>query len=110
MGNLLNNYYNKTEVNGSLSLKASSIIVSDLNILVNTKASQLALNDTNTSLNIAYSNISALGDSINNGYTTLSASLTLKASQANLDFPNTTVASKASQSQLDEIVSYNSCY
>ena len=47
MDNLLNNYYYKTEVNASLSLKASSIIVNDLNMLVNTKASQLALNDTN---------------------------------------------------------------
>jgi len=71
--------------------------------LVNTKASQLALNDTNTSLNIAYSNISALGDSINNGYTTLAASLALKASKAELDFTKATVASKASQSALDAI-------
>ena len=34
---LFENYYNKTELNQSLSLKASLVDVSDLNILVNTK-------------------------------------------------------------------------
>ena len=67
--------------------KASVSSVSDLTILVNTKASQ-------SSLNVANSNISALGDNVNNGYTTLSQSLALKSSQASLDFTNNTVANK----------------
>jgi hypothetical protein len=76
---LLDNYYNKTDLNDRLSLKASLVAVSDLSIEINTKASQSSLTETNNSLNIAYNNISALGESINNGYTTLSQSLNLKA-------------------------------
>jgi hypothetical protein len=65
------NIYNKIEVDSFLLSKASQ-----------------------SSLNVANSNISALGDNVNNGYTTLSQSLALKASQANLDFTNNTVANK----------------
>ena len=84
-------------------MKASLVAVSDLSILVNSMALQSSLNDTNNALNIAYDNISALGEGMNNGYNTLYSSLTLKASQANLDFTNTTVASKSSQIALDDL-------
>ena len=65
------NIYNKIEVDSFLLSKASQ-----------------------SSLNVANSNISALGDNVNNGYTTLSQSLALKSSQANFDFLTLTVANK----------------
>jgi hypothetical protein len=46
-----------------------------------------------------------LGDNVNNGYTTLSQSLALKASQANLDFTNNTIANK--QDKLDSSSNIN---
>ena len=50
-----------------------------------TKAAQSALDLTNASVNVAYSNINALGTLINDGYSTLESSIATKASQINVD-------------------------
>ena len=74
---MINNYYTKTEVNAELSLKASSINVNDLGVLVNTKASQSGLDALTVNLN-------GVVTSLNSNYNTLSTLLGTRASQTSV--------------------------
>ena len=75
--------------------------VASLGAAVAAKAAQSELDASNGAINVAYANINALGESLNNGYTTLEAILALKASQAALDF---TTASTYTKAQVDALI------
>jgi hypothetical protein len=82
-------------------VSAVGAAVASLGAAVATKAAQSELDASNGAINVAYANINALGESLNNGYTTLEATLALKASQAALDF---TTASTYTKAQVDALI------